>query len=219
MSDSGQHDTCTLEERLRAVWTCCVIAAAFWFVMFSPWTKHLVNFWGAMLCATIVLGGAALWLGRAERGDVYAFKPSHILLGLASVVFLYAFFWAGKHLATAILPFAAGQIDNVYSTRSQAPSWLIGALLLGWIGPAEEIFWRGFAQHRLMARYGRVTGFFVATAVYTLVHIWSGNLMLIAAAGLCGLFWGWLYMRARSLWPGLISHAIWDALIFIVAPL
>lgn len=204
---------------LRATLALCAVASAFWFVMFSPWTKGLVNFWAAMLCSTIVLGGAALWLGRAERKEVYAFRPVHLLVGLGAVGFLYAFFWVGQLVATAILPFAAGQIENVYATKSQAPPWLIGVLLLGWIGPAEEIFWRGFAQFHLMRRYGRLRGYLLTTAVYTFVHIWSGNFMLVAAAGICGLFWGFLFMRTRSIWPGLISHAIWDALIFVAAPL
>lgn len=203
---------------LRTVWLGCGLAAVMWFVMFSPWTKGLVNFWTAMLCSTIVLGSLALWLGRSDRREIYAFKPVHVLIGLASVALLYGFFWAAKLAATAVLPFASGQIENVYSTKAQAPAWLIATLLLAWIGPAEEMFWRGFVQHKLMRRWGPWLGCGVSTAIYTLVHVWSGNLMLVGAAGVAGLFWGLLFMRTRNVWPGLISHAIWDALIFVIAP-
>jgi membrane protease YdiL (CAAX protease family) len=204
---------------MRTVWWLVGLAAALWFVMFAPWTKDYVNFWAAMLVSTLILGGAALWLGGAERAQVYAFRPVHILYGIAAVAFLYGFFWAGKYLATTILPFAAGQIQNVYATKTQAPPWLIALLLLGWIGPAEEIFWRGFVQQRLMQRCGPWAGFAVTTAVYALVHIWSGNFMLVMAAAIAGAFWGLLFMRCKSLWPGIISHALWDALIFVFAPL
>jgi membrane protease YdiL (CAAX protease family) len=204
---------------MRAVWWLVGLAAALWFVMFAPWTRGLVNFWAAMLASTIVLGGAALWLGRAERAQVYAFRPAHILLGLGAVAFLYGFFFLGRLVATAVLPFAAGQIQNVYATKAQAPPWLICTLLLGWIGPAEEIFWRGFVQQRLMQRYGPWPGLVATTAIYALVHVWSGNFMLVMAAAIAGAFWGLLFMRCKSLWPGIISHAIWDALIFVIAPL
>ena len=44
------------------------------------------------------------------------------------------------------------------------------------------------------------------------------SLQAAVAAGLCGLFWGLLYMRTRSVWPGLVSHALWDLVIFVLAP-
>ena len=91
--------------------------------------------------------------------------------------------------------------------------------LLTWIGPAEEVFWRGFVQRRFGLSLGGWRAFWLTTAIYALVHIWSLNLMLMLAATLCGLFWGWMYRRYRNVWPGLISHAIWDCLIFVVIPL
>jgi membrane protease YdiL (CAAX protease family) len=51
------------------------------------------------------------------------------------------------------------------------------------------------------------------------VHVWSFNLMLMLAATLCGIFWGLVYLRFGRVWPGLISHALWDCLIFAVIPL
>ncbi len=87
------------------------------------------------------------------------------------------------------------------------------------IGPAEEIFWRGFAQRRMQLAFGPAKGFLVTTAVYALVHIWAFNFMLLMAALICGLFWGWMYLHFKSVWPGLISHAVWDLFIFIIIPI
>jgi membrane protease YdiL (CAAX protease family) len=204
---------------LKSVWALVAAAAVFWLLMFYPWSQPLGNFWLLMLLATIVLGGAALWLGRAEAAQVYRFEPKHVLIGLGSVAFLYGVFWLGREIASHILPFSGTQIEGIYSTSSQAPPWLIAALLLLWIGPAEEIFWRGFVQHRLMQRYGLWPGYFIATAIYAAIHGWSGNLMLVGAAAVAGAFWGLVFMRYRSVWPGIISHAIWDTLIFVVLPL
>jgi membrane protease YdiL (CAAX protease family) len=42
--------------------------------------------------------------------------------------------------------------------------------------------------------------------------------VLLAAAALCGLFWGAMLLRYRSVWPGLISHALWDVAAFVLFP-
>lgn len=203
-----------------SVYVLIAIAAAFWFVMFSPWTKQLVNFWVAMCSATATLGLASLLLDRgAGNRENYRFEWRYVPIGIISAIVLYGVFWSGNHLVHWLLDFAGREIDNVYSTRSQAPHWLIGVLLLTWIGPAEEVFWRGFVQRRLGLSIGGWRAFWLTTVIYALVHIWSFNLMLMVAATLCGLFWGWMYARYRNVWPGLISHALWDCLIFVVIPL
>jgi membrane protease YdiL (CAAX protease family) len=43
--------------------------------------------------------------------------------------------------------------------------------------------------------------------------------MLLAAAGSCGVFWGAMFWRFRSIWPALISHAVWDVVIFVLLPI
>jgi len=140
-------------------------------------------------------------------------------VGVFSALVLYLMFFVGHKIAAAILPFASEQVSLVYRTRSQADLWLIGVLLLAWVGPAEEIFWRGYVQRRCGQRFGPFAGLIVTAAIYTLVHIWSFNLMLLAAAGLCGVFWGALFWRFRSIWPALISHTVWDVVIFVLLPI
>ena len=56
--------------------------------------------------------------------------------------------------------------------------------------------------------------------VYALVHIWSFNFMLVMAALVAGAFWGLIYRLRPSLLPALIvSHAVWDALVFVILPI
>ena len=87
------------------------------------------------------------------------------------------------------------------------------------IGPAEEIYWHGFVQRRLVGRYGGRAGVLGTAAVYALVHAVSLNPMLILAAGVCGLYWGLLYQREQNLIPLIISHSLWDLLIFVLFPM
>jgi membrane protease YdiL (CAAX protease family) len=73
-------------------------------------------------------------------------------------------------------------------------------------------------QRNLSSRLGKKWGFFIATLIYTGVHIATGNIMLILAALICGIFWGWLFMRYDSMLMNIVSHTLWDLAVFIVFP-
>jgi membrane protease YdiL (CAAX protease family) len=47
----------------------------------------------------------------------------------------------------------------------------------------------------------------------------SLNFMLIGAAAVAGAFWGLLYMRLGRLDSVIVSHSLWSAVIFAVAPM
>ncbi len=203
---------------MTAVVWLCVLATFFWFVMFSPWTAPHLNFWLVMVMATAVLAGPGIWLQKDRLREIYSFKLSHVAVGLVSAGILYAIFWVGNVVSTQLFHFARPEITGIYSTRAQASPLTIGLLLLFWVGPAEEIFWRGFVQERLYGRYGRMGGYLVASLVYAAIHIFGFNFMLFMASLVCGLFWGAMYFRYGSVWPGLVSHAIWDVMIFVIIP-
>jgi len=86
------------------------------------------------------------------------------------------------------------------------------------IGPGEELFWRGYLQRRFGTKFGKMAGFILATTLYTAVHIATGNFVLVLAALICGLFWGWLYMRFNSMIINVISHTVWDIGVFLLLP-
>ncbi|MFO7768732.1 MAG: CPBP family intramembrane glutamic endopeptidase [bacterium] len=118
-----------------------------------------------------------------------------------------------------MLPFAQAQIVSVYDNRGLLEFWQIGLLIALVIGPAEELFWRGFLQRELAARLGPWRGYLIAVAAYAGVHIVTRNAMLVVAAGTAGLLWAWLYMRTGRLWPGIVSHVVWDLTVFLIVPL
>ncbi|MCH7472930.1 CPBP family intramembrane metalloprotease [bacterium] len=219
MSIIGNGTQQASQTSISTVVLLCLVMAAFFFLNFSPWSAGLYNFWLVMLIATGTVAGTALALDRKILAPVYAFKPVYILIGAASAALLYLVFYLGNMASTSLFEFAQPQIAGIYSAREEAPPWLIGLMVVLWIGPAEEMFWRGFVQRRLALRHGALAGFIVTSLVYTLVHIWGLNFMLLAAALICGLFWGAMFLLYRSVWPGLISHALWDLAIFVVFPI
>lgn len=194
-------------------------AFVFWGVLFGPFTRDVVAFWPMMVLATGLLAGGALVNGRQDLRDNFRFNLWHISIGIFSAGVLYGVFWFGHWISTAILPFAGGQVERIYDIRQGMAAWKLELVLFFWIGPAEEIFWRGYVQKQLSKKWNPFIGFVVGVALYTLVHIWSMNFMLVAAAGLCGGFWGLMYWKTKSLWPVIISHAVWDVVIFILFPI
>jgi len=181
-----------------------------------------LDFWWAMsmiLIGLILIGSA--WDGGWIRGILHDFhsRPArNILLGILSAVLLYGVFLAGNALSRSLLPFAAEGIRRVYAFKGGVSPLRIAVLMGLVIGPGEELFWRGFVQHRWQVRFGDRSGFLLAAGLYTLVHIPSGNPMLILAAGVCGLYWGWLYFRFRSILLVITSHTLWDLEVFLLIP-
>ena len=196
-----------------------LVAALLWFWMFSPWTTGLTNFWYTMTFSAVALTSLAL-LDGGIRCQPSGRWWQQLLGGIVLAALLWGCFWVGDKVSSWLLPFARTQVDGVYAMKTGLAPWLIAVLLLTVIGPAEELFWRGYVQERLSRRLGTFTAFAVTTAVYTLIHIWSLNFMLIMAALVAGVVWGFLYWLRPQWLPALvISHALWDALVFVILPI
>jgi uncharacterized protein len=201
---------------LHSVWWTLPLAFGLWFVTFAV---PAGNFWLKLCTSATVLAGAGLKLSWKELGTLFAFKPRHLWVGVSSALVLYGIFWTGKQVSALIFPFAPREISTIYVNKAQLDPLIIGALLLFVMGPAEEIYWHGLVQRTLSLRLGAVLGVILTTVIYALVHVSAFNFMLVGAAGVCGLFWGLLYQREKSLIPVIISHSLWDVIIFILFPL
>lgn len=196
----------------------CLIAALLWFFMFSCWTAGIVNFWLMMTISAVILIALSVGFGMEWKADI-TFSWKQIVLGVFIAAILWGVFWVGDKLSQMIFSFAREGVDSIYDMKGETNQWLIAAALLLIIGPAEELFWRGYVQRKLMTKIGKNWGFVVATLIYTLIHIWSFNFMLIMAAMVCGIIWGGLYrLNQRWFLPLILSHAIWDACAFVIIP-
>jgi len=180
------------------------------------------DFWWWMSFNLVLLIGLSLAADKSYLSSVLSDLKSmpawKVFLGILSALLLYGIFFAGNWLARQLLPFAENGICHVYSFKAGASPLRIILLMVFLIGPGEELFWRGFLQRHCQARFGPVPGWLLSTAFYALIHAGSGNLMLVLAAGVCGLFWGALYLRSRSVLLVAASHTLWDLLVFIVVP-
>lgn len=200
------------------------LAVALFVSLFATGGIGAFDFWWWMGTNAVVLVAASLALDPAYlpalRADLGSGLARKILLGLASAAVLYGVFWLGDQLSRAWFGAWAGHgIDRVYDLKQGAAPVRVVLLIGVLIGPAEEIFWRGLLQRNLAARFRRWPGLLLATALYGGVHLASGNPMLVLAAALCGVFWGWMYLRFGSVAMNVVSHTAWDLAVFVVWPL
>lgn len=185
--------------------------AAFAVTFRGPRTK----FWKHMTFTGATLGGLSL----AAEPDLRKLKPtsSDVAAGLASAAGLYVIFRVGDFCARRIMPKGAEEIDAVYELRGEHDPKALATRLALVIGPAEELFWRGFVQRRLEARHGGA-GTAAAIAAYGGAHLVTGNATLVGAATVAGAYWGLLAAAGMRMEALIISHVAWDVVIFLVAP-
>lgn len=210
-----------MKQRLIAA---LAVAALLWFYMFSPWTSGLTNFWLTMTASALALTCLALLFSPEKLPKVE--KPLwQLLAGILIALFLWGVFWVGDRVSSLIFDFARPEVDSIYSMKTGLPPAAIAVLLLLVIGPAEEFFWRGYVQRTMEKlldgrKWPRDKAFLVTALIYALVHIWSFNFMLVMAALVAGCVWGFLYRLRPQMLPALIvSHALWDALVFVWMPI
>ncbi|GAB6099113.1 type II CAAX endopeptidase family protein [Halanaerocella petrolearia] len=188
-----------------------IVVNILWWLVFR---SSLLNFWFRLSLVAIIQVLIAMQYTKFDL----SYQFSDLFRGLLTACLLYFIFWLSKKLSLIILPYAETSISAVYRHRQELSLPLISFLLLLVVGPAEEIFWRGFIQEELMQRIGLQKGYWVTTILYTLLHIGTGNLLLILAALVAGLFWGYIIMVTDNLMLVIISHALWDILVFILFP-
>lgn len=204
---------------MKKIMILILLAFLLWTVMFSPWTAPFVPFWWMMTFSAFTLTVLSSIVSPGWWKCV-RWSVSNLLFGIVIAVVLWCVFWVGDKASTWLFDFARPQVNLIYGMKEGESPWLLSCLLLFLIGPAEEIFWRGYVQETFSKKFSPNTGFILATACYTLVHIASFNFMLIMASMVCGLAWGLLYRFFPQRFSAIIlSHALWDAAVFVWFPI
>ncbi|MFZ7944288.1 MULTISPECIES: CPBP family intramembrane glutamic endopeptidase [Bacillaceae] len=171
-------------------------------------------FWYIFSGSVLVLIAFATYQGDVD--DEASFIQ-YIFLGVLSGLLLYFIFWLGYQVIQILhLPFEQ-PIRKLY--RSYAPKvfWQYIALILV-AAPGEELFWRGFIQKKLVTHLRPIWGILIAALLYASVHLYSDSFLLVFAALISGLIWGLLYYWRKSMPLVIVSHIIFDIMIFIIMP-
>jgi membrane protease YdiL (CAAX protease family) len=183
------------------------VAAATWGLLFALGRQW---FWPRAAAAGVVIGTFGLVAQRSDLDSLFRVRPVDLVVGVASAAALWGVFWVGDWLTRAWFPPLATQVGQLYALRERvtAPTML---LVLAVVGPAEEIFWRGFVQQR--------AGVAIALAGYAAVLVWERKPVLLLAALTAGAVWAALFAWSGSLIAPIVSHLLWDLAIMVVFPL
>lgn len=172
-------------------------------------------FWYIFTGSLLVLITYAMF---QEAVDDEASFFKYLSIGTVTGLILYLVFWMGIQAFDLLnLPFG-NSVNKLYRWFAPELFWQYLALILV-AAPGEELFWRGFVQKRLLHYFGPLPSIFIGSMLYASVHVYSGTLMLMLAAFLSGLMWGALYLWKRSMPLVIVSHIVFDIMIFIILPL
>jgi uncharacterized protein len=183
--------------------------------LFMYFTFHNPPIFWYMFTATMLIVMSYSILSEKMNHDTTFLTDS--LYGILSGLLLFLLFWTG-HLIIEIfdLPFQK-EITKLYKRFSPTHIWHY-IVLLCFIVPGEELFWRGFVQKRLSKYMRNRYSIIIAAALYASVQIYSGTIIHIFAALFAGLYWGFLYSWKKSIPLVVLSHLIFDLFIFILFP-
>jgi membrane protease YdiL (CAAX protease family) len=166
------------------------------------------------------------WHFLVQRQDVDTLKPSGrgLCVGTATGVVLCAIIYAAFHfLGRSLLDPALIQskLDAIgFTTKARylgmAAYWILVNSLI------EEFVWRWFVTQQFQHLVRPWLAVVLSGIGFTLHHIaavqvYFGPAALVMASiaiFIAGVTWSALYVRYRSIWPGYISHAFADAIIF-----
>lgn len=170
-----------------------------------PWLSTAISLVAVLLPATI----ACYWPRNGAPGMLPSMKavPGLILAGAAFFSLpLYVLFAALQISITKLLPFHmdTGLVEPLTANSPGAFLWIWVAIAFL---PAitEEFFYRGVLQSAAMRKWGPWIGLVVTACFFSLVHLeLAGGLSRV----LMGLWFGYLFWRTGSLWPGALAHAL-----------
>lgn len=138
----------------------------------------------------------------------WRFSPLYITLGLMLVYVLGVTLIQKQQL----------QIQSTFTPEKLGQDFLV-------VGICEETLFRGYFLNRIRPLVDNQQMALVIQAVlFALIHLPrylttypALSVMTIVSqlitVGLLGYLFGWLFLKSRSLWPGIIAHSVWDLLI------
>ena len=170
----------------------------------SPWVDLIAS----SIDALVVLAFAIF--ARTSVGPLFALPRCNrrgtlllVLLAVGFFVLMSAYFDVLKNLGIPIL-----RVTDEYRDAG----WPVGAMfLLDSVMPGivEEIAFRGVIQSVLERTVNARDAWLIQAALFSVLHL---SPMMFPSHFVMGLVFGYVRLRTRSLYPGMVLHASWNAL-------
>ena len=186
-----------------------------WPLSFDVFSRYFVY---GMAISTLLIGSLTLvWF----RDRLHWFRLGAIIVILTGILFafiMYMVFIGGYAILTYLG--LSKYVVMVYAMIRRSISKYALAVALVIIGIMEELYWRGGLQELMRGVGGiaRREPWLLSMTYYTLIHISTLNLALVAGAFAVGLIDGLLADKV-GLTASTITHILWLELIMVILPL
>jgi CAAX protease family protein len=173
----------------------------------SPWPQVYM----AIFDAVVIVVFAAIRYQQL----VFLLRVHHIggkralWLAGASAVFIAimaGYFWALKQLGLPLLSASAEFVAAGW------PLWSMFLLISVMPAVFEELAFRGVIQSSLERVFNSRDAWLIQAALFSVLHLLP---MMFPSHFLMGLWFGLIRRYSRSLFPGILLHGVWNALVLI----
>ena len=173
----------------------------------------------ATFVATSCMALASLAAGGYRA--LFRASPRSVALGLGAAALLYLLFVGGNSAIAALHPLGIGASNenSIYSLIA-APGnpWYLQALVLVFDAVGYESFFRGVLQRRFQTAVGGAAPV-AAAATDAAIHLLSLNPLWVVSTFMVDTVWGLTYRYTDDLSGNMLSHFVWDILIFVLFPI
>ena len=159
-----------------------------------------------------------IWLQGFDRKKLLPLRPPSARLIALLLIFMTGAAIAIDYATAAserVLPLPA-ELQEIFdrlmavSSRSEVFWKLI--VLCAVPAVCEEIFFRGFCQASLEARWGAPRAVVTTAVIFAVLH---GNPYYLHLYFLLGLIFGWVFLVTRTLWAPILCHVLNNAWTFL----
>ena len=173
----------------------------------SPWLDVAVS----AIDAAIVL--VAVGLRYRKLLFLFQLRPyglrdsaAFVAIAFAFVGLASAYFWAIERLG---VPMASA---TATFTRAGWPLWTMFLLICVMPAVFEELAFRGVIQSSLERVLNARDAWLIQAALFSVLHL---SPLMFPSHFLMGLCFGYMPRRSRSVYPGMLLHACWNALVVL----
>jgi hypothetical protein len=173
----------------------------------SPWPELIMS----VVDAAIVLVAVGLRYPKLRflfklhstglRGSAALVAIAFVFVGAAS-----AYFWVLERLGAPIV-----SVTGTFS-RAGWPLWTMFLLISVMPAIFEELAFRGVIQSSLERVLNARDAWLIQAALFSVIHL---SPLMFPSHFLMGLCFGYMRRRSRSIYPGMLLHAGWNALVLI----
>jgi len=133
-------------------------------------------------------------------------SAAFVAIAFAFVGLASAYFWAIERLG---VPMASA---TATFTRAGWPLWTMFLLICVMPAVFEELAFRGVIQSSLERVLNARDAWLIQAALFSVLHL---SPLMFPSHFLMGLCFGYMRRRSRSIYPGMLLHACWNALVVL----